>query len=408
MADSIILGNGVTFDPSIGNNPIPESSTWDHMKDQSAGAFDALAPARDAFFDWIDPGRQISGDEANQWYGHKGATDDTSAIFDPNQTYDEGHAMLIRDEAIRKEKSDFIDQTRSQTWATAGAGFVAGAAGFLANPENDAFFMTPQGRAISLAGEGLEAVGLTGAAARSQALVASMKASVLGRIGLTGVDNATGTALMQPLILAGAQQDHQDYSFVDAAKDVLYSAAIPALLHAGGSAFSGVAGATWRASMRQGIEGMENGVATPELNEALFRADRSEVVKDLTEQNGQPPTEAQIQAEQGQRYGEAVKIAAQKTAEEEAQKTAEEAAQKNDKTVPINTQTPSEIAELARNGEYDKAADGLEKETTPLETEPSMGLTGEDKAQANEPMRTFAKIKAAIADFTTCVGAEIA
>ena len=65
------------------------------------------------------------------------------------------------------------------------------------------------------------------------------EANAAGRIALSSINNAGIAALTQPLMMAGAQVDHSDYSFTDAANNILLGGLIGGAFHAGGEILGG-------------------------------------------------------------------------------------------------------------------------------------------------------------------------
>jgi hypothetical protein len=195
--------------------------------------------------------------------------------------------------------------------------------------------------------------------------------------------------------MAGAQQDHTDYSFSMAASNVLFGGLMGAGFHGLGE----LAGATWRGALRAGAAALETGDKGGQMAGDIAAMDRSQVVKDLTEQNGAEPSEPEIQAEMQSRQQAFV----------EKVKSGEYQQHYAPEDLPAgDAQAPQDIADLASSGKYDEASAAMQKHLDELQSDPSAEMTPEQKQQAEEPVGMFGKVKGLLDDFTACVAAESA
>jgi len=394
MADPVYLGAGVT--PDDGLSPDQGATLTAFQTGETALRESILGgPLSYATRMMGNFTPSISGDEANQKYGVKGPTPQLSLSWKPDEMVPEGIAQQASETMKDKIQTDFALANRPSTWSGWGAQAGGDLLGTSADPLNIAASFLPVTTIARGAEMAASAARMTETAATMRRTALALQDTLAGRFAGSSLNNAAAVALTQPIILAGSDQMHQDYTFGDAAGNVIMGGILGAGIHGLGE----VAGATWRGAMRAAGASLETGDRADLMGQDILAADRSQVIKDLTEQNGMEPSEPEIEAESQARQQQFVDNMR---------------AGKYRGALPAQEPTegvgmpPEDIAELASQGRFGEAAEAMKSHISELENDPDLNMTPEEKEQANEPVSTFNKIKGLMDDFTSCVAEESA
>jgi hypothetical protein len=199
------------------------------------------------------------------------------------RTFGTSDAVAEQQQNFEKEKlsDEWIAANRPSSWGGFGASIAGDLAGTAIDPVNIAASFIPVswfGRAGELA---LGAVGMEREAAQVASMAKAIEATTAGRVTAAGVQNAGAVALTQPILLAGAQQDHADYTFGDAAMNVLFGGLLGAGLHGAGEALDATVA---RGMLRIGAKAMDDGQSVhPQLAEDMVNLARPQITEDLIE-----------------------------------------------------------------------------------------------------------------------------
>jgi hypothetical protein len=433
-------GGARMYDPAVAANP-DASASLDGLYRFGASADQAIStgPAADVALVAAGLGGSptLSSDEANAKYGIQGPTKETSLSWEPGQSVTDAQANIAHAMTQTRIQDSYISSLRPQTWT----GWAPNAAGdFLGSsmdPLNTAAAFLPVGWMGRGAEVAFGAAKLEGAASAAAALTRSLEESTAQRIGAAALQNAGAVALTQPLIMAGAQADHTDYTFADAALNVAMGGLLGAGLHGVGElADAGLTrllrppvevpaldqgeaphfdlggpeamqaqapapladGSTARGMLRAGVAAMDSThTLAPEATEDMLAASRPQVISDLTEQLGRPPTEDEI--------GSTIEQRSQQFMENKAAGQYDPAVQPIE---PFDTThaTPDAIQAAVDKGDYATAAALSEKHANSLEQDPSFKIADDERAAIDQPESDLAAVKSAISDFLGCVQGE--
>jgi hypothetical protein len=339
----------------------------------------------------------INGADATTQFGVKGPTPDLSLSWEPGEQVRPDVALQQQQLMKQRINNQWIMANRPSTWGGAISSFGGDLLGTGADPLNIAASFVPVswlGRGAELA---LDAARMGGAADQAALLAKSIENSVARRITASAVQNATGVALTQPILLAGAQQDHTDYTFTTAAGNVLFGGLLGAGLHGVGELLtSDVARGMMRAGAKSADDG--SGIA-PELASDFVNASRPQVAQDLQDQLGRVPTEDEVQTEMGTRQ-DAI------TQKQMDGGYAKVLPQVGDVEPPVDSDALAvndQVNTALQNDDYAGAAKAMKQHTDALESDPDIPLTDEEKQAANEPIDNFNQTKSLLDDFVGCV-----
>lgn len=389
------------YDPNVAFS-FDQNSTYG-AGDQFSAAFasaDMLNPSK-ALFDITDAKTDLSpvigADEFNLRYGVEGPTPETSLQLKPGQSIGTNTAFGLKQLFTERQRLAWIESHGPSTLPSELAGLSGGLIGNAIDPLNVAAAFVPGAGEARLLKTGFEAVGMTRAAALAQDVAHAAESSMAARTAVASINNASAIALVQPIVYAGAQQDHIDYSFQDAAENVLFGGLLGGGLHLGGEAIGG---------LFRGFKGdpdVARNVMTalasrddaqpipPEMVDAMHSLDPQNIASDLEGQTGEPATQDQVAAELQAR----------------AQQFHDEAIAGNFEPKQPDAATPSqplltESQALAKN-DYSQAAQVVEQQVQKMESDPYFKPADEAVPELNEPIDRLKTIKSAFEEFTNCV-----
>ncbi len=395
------LGQSAEFDADVASTPSlgAQSSFGDVFAasvdratlEGPSASLDRMA-ARNRF--GAPPSDVLTAEQANQQYGVLGATPETSLQWKPGETVRTDTAATTADLFHRRSQDQLIASQGPGSFLGGTAALGGDLIGSALDPINLAASFVPAswfGRGAELA---LRASNLTTAAEAAGRLTSMAQETAWGRTAASAFQNAGAVALAQPILMAGAQEDHIDYSFGDAAQNILFGGLIGGAIHGGGEILGGIARSTVRAAAAQEA----SGALSPVLLRDLASTNRDAVVDDLTNQNGVPPTDDQIQTET---------LARQQAIHEKAVAGAynPDPAPPEEAALPGNAD--DELGTALHAEDYGTAAAILKRQTDELGADPFSAVSEADQAEAAAPVQKAAQVKQALQDFTACVVAEM-
>jgi hypothetical protein len=227
-------GGARMFDPSVAANPDANASLGGLYR-FGASADEALSTGPVANLALIASGfggsNLLTSDEANAKYGIQGPTKDSSLSWEPGQTVYENQAQMANAMTRTRTQDNYISSLRPATWTGWASNTAGDFLGSALDPLNTAASFLPVGWLGRGAETAFAAAKLDQAAADAASLTRSVESSAASRIGAAALQNAGAVALTQPIIMAGAQADHTDYTFADAAGNILFGGLLGAGLH---------------------------------------------------------------------------------------------------------------------------------------------------------------------------------
>jgi hypothetical protein len=342
---------------------------------------------------------QVTGDNAdfyNQQFGVQGGTPEDSISYKPGDTINVSRAQAQSQLLKQKLANNYIAShgpTGLEGWATNELGGLIGQ-GLDPTSYLPASWL---GKGAIFAADALK---LERTAQVARGASDFFSGSAIGRISGAALNNASAVALTQPILLAGAEQDHSDYDFSQAAQNVLFGGLLGAGLHGLGEGI----GKLWDGAhglMQAGAQSVENDVALhPQLTADAMNASREQVTSDLGEQLGRAPTDDEINTEQAGRANQIVN-------DMQAGKYGSEPVKIPEDDIESGTapEVQAQVSDALANDDYGTAAQALEGQNKELES----GLTDvkpEDTEALNAPNERFGKIKTAVQSFIGCVAGE--